>query len=164
MAWLARLPIAEEDPIKRLELVREVTTELKTSGSADPTSYLYKTAEFGGPAAVSLVVFDNVSLGFGKKQIVDELDLRIVREEALQPLARRLGLGRRHLMLSWTGSTPAAPCVSSTNAAVTGLIGRCCRVCGRCRKNTGTPSDFTFENVTVITRRREKRPSRKSDA
>ena len=55
-AWLARLPIAEEDPIRRLELVREVTTELKTSGSADPTSYLYKTAEFGGPAALSLVV------------------------------------------------------------------------------------------------------------
>lgn len=55
-AWLARLPIAEPDAKERLELVREVTTELKKSGSADPTSYLYKTAEFGGPAALSLVV------------------------------------------------------------------------------------------------------------
>ncbi len=55
-AWLARLPIAERDARKRLDLVREVTTELKKSGSADPTAYLYRTAEFGGPAALSLVV------------------------------------------------------------------------------------------------------------
>jgi len=55
-AWLARLPIAEAGAHKRLDLVREVTTELKKSGTSDPTSYLYKTAEFGGPAALSLVV------------------------------------------------------------------------------------------------------------
>jgi len=55
-AWLARLPIAERDPVRRLAQVAAVTTELKRSGGTNAASYLYKLAEWGGPIALSGVV------------------------------------------------------------------------------------------------------------
>ncbi len=55
-AWLARLPIAERDPLRRLHAVSEVTTELKRTGGSNAASYLYRLADWGGPLVLEGVV------------------------------------------------------------------------------------------------------------
>ncbi len=55
-AWLARLPIAERDPLKRLREVSRITDDLKHSGSTSAAAFLYDVAEWGGPPALSAVV------------------------------------------------------------------------------------------------------------
>lgn len=55
-AWLARLPIAERDPLRRLQQVAEVTTALKQSGGTNAAAFLYDVAEWGGPPVLSAVV------------------------------------------------------------------------------------------------------------
>jgi WS/DGAT/MGAT family acyltransferase len=55
-AWLARLPLAERDPVRRLEQVAAVTNDLKQSGGSNAASYLYQLAEWGGPVALGGVV------------------------------------------------------------------------------------------------------------
>jgi len=55
-AWLAVLPIAERDPAERLRKIVEITQALKGSRGPDPTALMYAAADWGGPAAVGLVV------------------------------------------------------------------------------------------------------------
>ncbi len=55
-AWLARLPIAESDPLRRFEQMAAVTSELKESGGSNAASYLYRLADWGGPPALAGVV------------------------------------------------------------------------------------------------------------
>ena len=55
-AWFARLPVDERDAAARFARVHETTAELKRQAHADPTQYLFKVADIGGPAALRAVV------------------------------------------------------------------------------------------------------------
>src|SRR5690606_23101474 len=55
-AWFARLPVDERDAAARFARVHETTAELKRQAHADPTQYLFKLADVGGPAALRAVV------------------------------------------------------------------------------------------------------------
>ena len=55
-AWFAPLPVAERDAAARFARVHATTTELKQQSHADPTRYLFKLADIGGPAALRAVV------------------------------------------------------------------------------------------------------------
>jgi len=55
-AWFAPLPLDVRDAGERFARVHATTSELKQQAHADPTRYLFKVADLGGPAALRAVV------------------------------------------------------------------------------------------------------------
>jgi WS/DGAT/MGAT family acyltransferase len=101
-AWTVELPIAETDPVARLEAIREQTAELKASKRALGAETLMQTTEWTGSVLLSLgsrlvtlgtpfnMVITNVP---GPRQPLYLLEAKLLEIHPHVPLMGTLGLG-----------------------------------------------------------------------
>jgi WS/DGAT/MGAT family acyltransferase len=144
-AWIVKLPLGERDPVRRFELVRETTRELKESKAALAADTLSQVTEWTGSALFSLGSrFVNVGVPFnmvvtnvpGPPSTLHLLGARMLEAHPIVPLIGNLATGialmsyRETLSWGFTGDWDLVPDLHELVLAVEHAFGRLCEAAG----------------------------------